>query len=507
MGDWSDWNECAKDQAQKYRRRSISVMPADGGKTCDDILAETKPCDWEPDDAKVSEWSEWSKCDADCDAGEQTRSRKIIEERDAGGEGFAGELKEVRACPDLKACTKHVDCKWSDWQEWSACSCTCGGGSRARDRYIAVAPLGLGKRCEALDKSESGACNTKPCNACIDGEWESWSEWEDCSATCIGGVTFRTRKVKTSANECGKPPEGTTQETKPCNLGVSCSVVNVDCEFGQWTPWSGCSCSCDGWKERNRLIDSPGFGAGKFCKGPENEIAPCNVHAEGCVDVIENVDCVLGDWLVWGACDSKCGAGQHSRIRRVVTEVQGQGKGCSGALKETTTCDAGPCPEPKGAVDCVWGDWDKWGACTKCSGQRHRSRHIKQHSHKGGKPCDFGASSETTACDRACHEPYFCEWDTWSKWGDCSQTCGEGVRNRERALTAAKGKPVSDVELLPDLQQRLEAAETHHTQDLVLSFAAGCLTLVMIVGVVRLVRPQPSTRREFERQALSVSVD
>jgi len=507
FSDWSAWSTCTDGVRQKHRGRSIAVAPTDGGKACDDTTLETAPCGDEPCTAKVSEWGEWSTCDADCDAGERTRTRTIKDECDGDGTGFTGNLKEAQACPDLKPCTKHVDCKWSDWQEWGGCSCSCGGGSKERTRYIAMAPLGLGKLCPALNKTEVVACNTQSCAICVDGVWGSWSEWEECTASCVGGVTWRTRKVKTPANDCGNPPEGLAQEYKPCNEGETCTTTPVDCTFAEWTPWSGCSCSCDGWKERNRGIVTPGKGDGKFCDGPENEVAPCNVGAEGCRDEVVNVDCVLGDWGAWTDCAGSCGKGQHSRTRRIVTETQGTGKACTGPLKEMAECDAGKCLEPKGAVDCSWDDWGSWGACTKCSGQRHRSRHIKHHAAHGGAPCEFGAALETEACKRECHKPSFCEWGKWTPWGDCTITCGTGMRKRVRELELSKLKPISDAEDLgPVLMQRLEATESRRTQGLVLSFAAGCFSLVLVIGVLRLVRAAPASRPGFEGQSLAVEV-
>ena len=55
-----------------------------------------------------------------------------------------------------------VNCKWLEWNQWTVCSKTCGGGTTTRSRGKVPAQNG-GKECEGKS-SETKACNTKPCD-------------------------------------------------------------------------------------------------------------------------------------------------------------------------------------------------------------------------------------------------------------------------------------------------------------------------------------------------------
>eukprot|EP00913_Durusdinium_trenchii_P020877 g19615.t1 len=102
-------------------------------------------------ESELSQWSEWTICSRKCELGTTERSRQIVKEG-SGGLGAGLALKEVKGC--MTDCGE-VDCRWGNWDVWSACSCTCAGGTKRRNRVIAQAPRHGGKMCEAVDKSEA----------------------------------------------------------------------------------------------------------------------------------------------------------------------------------------------------------------------------------------------------------------------------------------------------------------------------------------------------------------
>ena len=54
---------------------------------------------------------------------------------------------------------------YSLWSEWTECTKTCGGGTRARERTCTdPAPVGNGKGCDHLgEPEENQKCNEDPC--------------------------------------------------------------------------------------------------------------------------------------------------------------------------------------------------------------------------------------------------------------------------------------------------------------------------------------------------------
>lgn len=87
---------------------------------------------------------------------------------------------------------------WTEWSEWTACSVTCGGGRRRKEREC-VRP-DTGARVSDAD------CPGEPLveEKCAEDRCPSlgpWSEWSPCPVTCGGGTKARER-------DCGLAPEG-----------------------------------------------------------------------------------------------------------------------------------------------------------------------------------------------------------------------------------------------------------------------------------------------------------
>ncbi|XP_059142334.1 uncharacterized protein LOC131929966 [Physella acuta] len=137
---------------------------------------------------------------------------------------------------------------WGRWGEWSECSVTCGSGQRSRTRVCdSPAPRGGGEDCIGVDH-EKNVCTI----FCQDCQWGAWSAWTN-DVTCGSGVQGRVRN-KTDAVNGGSKCDGHTHEYQTLNL-TDCPVNG---QFGHWSPWSECSASCGGGvSSRSRACDNP----------------------------------------------------------------------------------------------------------------------------------------------------------------------------------------------------------------------------------------------------------
>lgn len=202
-------------------------------------------------------------------------------------------------------------------------------------------------------------------------------------------MQWRIRKIIREATECGNPVVGDVRQVQSCNT-VPCGG-DQDCELSKWTEWGACTSSCDGLKRRSRRIVKYRKGFGRACQDDTKQIAPCNT----CGVDAGAVDCKFSDWRPWNACSATCGKGQHQNTREILVHAHNGGKPCEGALSRVQECSIRDCKPVERGAPCMWGEWEQWGACTKCGGQRFRNRHIQQMPGKDGTPCVFGDSAQT----------------------------------------------------------------------------------------------------------------
>ena len=160
----------------------------------------------------LRDWTGWSACSATCGDGTKTRSRSVSVDAQHGGRACEGALEASENCKD-KECPIH--CELSDWTGWGACSTTCGEGTRSRSRSVNVEAKHDGQACEdALDASEQ--CKDRECPVhCV---MNVWSDWTECSGSCgeVGSI-WRHRSVSTPAQHDGKPCGETDEKEQATN--------------------------------------------------------------------------------------------------------------------------------------------------------------------------------------------------------------------------------------------------------------------------------------------------
>ncbi|CAK8671661.1 unnamed protein product [Clavelina lepadiformis] len=298
-------------------------------------------------------------------------------------------------------------CQWV----WGSCSQSCGGGTQSPTITRSQGS------CGSCNLPAARSCNNNCCpRSC---QWASWGSWGSCSAICGLGTRTRSREYAVTASCGGSGCPGLSTSSTSCNNG--CCPVN--CVWGPWTSFETCSVTCGGgMQSRSRSVTTSASCGGSSCSGLTSEIRTCNT--ECCP-----VECVWGPWSDFSSCSVTCGGGTQSRFRNILHHASCGGSSCSGSSIESNFCNTQCCP-----VDCVWGEWGEWNACSiSCgSGIKSRSRSVKTPGVCGGKEC-IGETLEKAKCNDICC-PVDCKWSDWSEWGRCDRDCGGGIHARNRTI-------------------------------------------------------------------------
>ena len=130
--------------------------------------------------------------------------------------------------------------EWQDWEDYSECSVTCGGGNRRRVRVCLGGEVG-GPGCEGSDIEEL-SCGIEVCP----GSWTNWTAAGVCSSICGPGVLSQTRSCV--GGVAGGPGcVGETQRT------IECNPEECITRWKSWESWESCSSSCkSGTRSRTR---------------------------------------------------------------------------------------------------------------------------------------------------------------------------------------------------------------------------------------------------------------
>eukprot|EP00438_Fugacium_kawagutii_P018141 Skav231604 [mRNA] locus=scaffold232:449631:450155:+ [translate_table: standard] len=140
----------------------------------------------------------------------------------------------------------------------------------------------------------------------------------------------------------------------------------------------------------------------------------------------------VSDWTEWDECDQTCGAAQARRERAIIRFPKHGGELCPTDLKQMKACSVPNCD----VKDCQVSGWLDWGECSTSCGQGYqaRQRSVLNLREPGGYGCFFSVAENrechghSSACARDC------AWHDWESWGDCSMSCGGGLKSRLRHI-------------------------------------------------------------------------
>ncbi|XP_066440797.1 SCO-spondin-like [Eleutherodactylus coqui] len=381
-------------------------------------------------DCILSPWTSWSDCSRSCGLGVMFRSRDVIRERLPGGH-CSGAHFDSKSC-FVKACP--VNGTWSHWGEWSVCDAECQGGTRSRTRKCEDPPPKNGGLPCAGEPVQTESCNLQPCRDLEDCGSEmiylhsgdcDWRRMEPCPLTCRGlnGETLCNSDcmegcrcpqglylqdghcVNISQCRCSMelmsqlPGEKSTYDD--CNVcqcqngKMTCDSLAcaVSCGWSAWSQWTPCDQMCgSGVQERFRSPSNPpSANGGSPCQGDSQEVRECYTSCTNGTDLF------WSEWTPWTSCSKTCFYDVESTgLRRRFRHCNGSTSFCIGESVQEETCDTLPCPVVGG-----WSSWSNWTECTvTCdSGIQTRNRSCSQPVPLHGGPECQGPHMQTRECN------------------------------------------------------------------------------------------------------------
>ena len=168
---------------------------------------------------KVYTDSSYGTCSKKCDGGVQYRNYKMVDKFNNGK--TCSTNKDSKTCNTMSCCSSK---KVKSTGAWSACSKSCGGGTRSKScgggtqtRTVTyVSSYDSSVSCGS--ETQSQKCNTMDC--CSSTKIDHYGSWSSCSVSCGKGTKTRTEYRVSTYN--GQSCPSTTESTscsKSCSSG------------------------------------------------------------------------------------------------------------------------------------------------------------------------------------------------------------------------------------------------------------------------------------------------
>ncbi|PHJ23409.1 microneme protein [Cystoisospora suis] len=336
---WSEWSPCSTScgpgTRTKTRKQLSAPLPGDPpcptcpplhGKTCKDLggLIQEETCNLGecPVNAGCGTWGEWSEWSATCGLASRSRKRHGYNNPPPRGGGLLCEQQQPPVPSEETEEKLFFPCPVNqtpgEWSDWTVCSATCGGGKRHRTR-VGVPQVGELFGGQTLEQQgftvrEEEDCGETPCP--VDATCGELTEWSECSRTCGGGVSTRTRNPWLDNQQHGgktclqQYPEG-REESKACNTDP-CPVDEVP---GEWQEWGECSVTCGTGIQQRFREPSP-----VHAQNGGKTIEEQNVGAETPIHKREERECspfpcgpCTYEYAEWSECRGSCPTGHRER--------------------------------------------------------------------------------------------------------------------------------------------------------------------------------------------------
>ncbi|CAF0782230.1 unnamed protein product [Didymodactylos carnosus] len=268
---WTDWSPCSKScdyGIQERTRKCNNPKPSCKGLPCEGCTHEKKPCSVYPCEANCTNGKVWNPCSNDCD---KTCDTLACNQQCRKPE----KCLPGCVCPDNQVLGPNGQCV-----DKADCPCKTENGTLVNGES------------DIRDSCTTWACKNgclkKTDHNCTKCEWSPWSPFTDCSDTCNGTQTrYRTydgvncnKQTQENLRNCSSnctvvchSQNGTVYQVGDqvdetvCNRSICRENGHIehipipgsrrDGRWNLWSPWSECSQTCNGTRQRYRLCSSP----------------------------------------------------------------------------------------------------------------------------------------------------------------------------------------------------------------------------------------------------------
>ncbi|XP_043838694.1 papilin isoform X2 [Dromiciops gliroides] len=429
-------------------------------------------------------WGEWSPCSRTCGGGVSFQERHCYSQRRDGGSTCIGPTRNYRSC-NTESCPQGT-------RDFRAEQCAEFDGKEFQGkRYKWFPYYGAANKCElnCIPKGENfyyrhkeAVVDGTPCepgklDVCVQGTCQAVgcdhmlysSKKEDKCLQCGGdGQTCYPVKGTFNANDLTKGynqilviPAGATsihiaEATASRNF---LAVKNVRGEYylnGRWTIEFG-----QALPVASTIL--------QYERGSEGDLAPEHLHARGPTSeplVIElisqepNLGVQYEYYLPhrpldtgfswnhgsWSDCSAECGGGYQTRLVFCTTDNEVYPDHMcrhKPQPSDNRTCNLQACPQTK--------RWKAgpWSACSAPCGGGSQSRHVYCVVSDGAGTEEATDEASCAALPgrppntRSCNLHRCAAWSS-GPWGECSASCGPGVRSRTVTCWGDEGAPLQD---------------------------------------------------------------
>ncbi|KAG0418375.1 hypothetical protein HPB47_004897 [Ixodes persulcatus] len=149
------------------------------------------------------------------------------------------------------------------------------------------------------------------------------------------------------------------------------------------------------------------------------------------VPVDQRPECAVTEWSKFGSCSVTCGQGVRTRTRSFLMRDKAFMFNCKTQLVDRDVCEI----DCSGGVSCETTPWSEWGDCSVTCGKGVRIRQRKYKQHMARKRCTLELMEK-----EMCVAPVMTCKDApevWAEWSPCTATCGKGIKVRTRAYLNA----------------------------------------------------------------------